>query len=367
MKPMQQPAMQISKPWLTGLEYTAVLDALMQGHLSDGVVARQFEDDFKKMGYQHAVALNSGTSALHLALLAWGIGPGDEVIVTPYTFVASVNVVLAVGATPVFADIDRTTYCLDPTSVHKKVTSRTKAVIPVDVFGVPADVDMIRSAVPSHVKILLDSVESIGSKYKGKPVGLTADAGAYGFFPNKQITSAEGGMLYSNDAQLIAQVSRLAKHGATEGDPVYQCWGLNNRMSDLHAALGRAQLQRLDQMEEARKKVVCMLDLFFGHLRRQRTREGDSSTQFIYCIELPIDKMSMGKKEFISKMAERGIPVKPYFNNLSLLPHLSKYRRGFLANAYEVSRRTVSLPMHHDLKADDVLLIHEAYLQVLEL
>lgn len=354
--------MRFSRPNLSSLEEEYLTKALKEGHLSDGVLVKQFEDKFKGMfGYRHAVAMNSGTSALHLALLALGIGPGDEVIVTPYTFVASVNVVLAVGATPVFADIERDTYNISPESIAARVTHRTKAVIPVDVFGVPCDINCIRMVIPPTVFIVQDAIEAIGSKYGGKYVGEQADIACFGFFPNKQITTAEGGVLITKDAEFAKVIRRYVQHGATEGDPVYQQWGLNMRMTDIHAALGLAQLERFDEITSALKDAANRMDAVFGKYRGQQWPEGQNVTPFVYVIELPV---GVEKEKFMEAMGSHGVPVKPYFNDLSSLPHLQQYDRADCPVAAMVSRRTVALPLRYDLSDDEIEKIHQAFCAV---
>ena len=351
--------MQHSKPNITMHEMTAVMNAVNNGHLADGVLNAEFEGLFTAMyGYPHVVSLNSGTSAMHLALLAMGVGPGDEVIVTPYTMVATVNVILAVGATPVFADIERDTYNLSADCVAQKVTNKTKAVMPVDLFGVPADILAIRNVIPDHVKILEDSIEALGSVYQGKPVGTHADAGAFGFYPNKQITTCEGGILYSKDKDLIDKVRRLSRHGVMTGDLSYQSMGYNMRLSDLHAALGIAQLQRFHDMQKRLDEVAADLDAYFLDLRKQATRPGDKGTHFIYSIELP---KHVNKEEFIRVMgADYQIPVKPYFNVLHTLKHLQPYASPCPV-AEEVGARTVALPFHSGITQQNILHIVESF------
>lgn len=356
--------MQHSSPNITYTEINAVTEAIRKGHLADGVLNAKFEAMFTTMyGYENVVTLNSGTSAMHLGLLAMGVGAGDEVIVTPYTMVATVNVILATGATPVFADICRDTYNLDPVSVESKVSAKTTVVMPVDLFGVPCDLFGIRSAIPDHVKILEDSIEALGSRYQGLPIGKYADAGAFGFYPNKQITTCEGGVLYSQDKELIDNVRRLSRHGVMAGDLAYQSMGYNMRLSDMHAALGIAQLSRLDEMQDSLLYVKSLYDIHFDHLCKQVTRQGDFGTQFIYCIELP-DDAKVTKQQFITAMGKLGVPVKPYFNVLHTYPHLLRYHHPCPV-AELVGSKTVALPYHSGITEEDVDTVYDAYMEVL--
>jgi len=353
--------MDFSKPNIGSLEIEYVTKALKEGHLSDGVVVHQFEEAFKeKFGYRRAVAMNSGTSALHVALMVADVGPGDEVIVTPYTFVASVNVVLAVGAIPVFADIDPFTYNMDPESVRSLLTPRTKAVIPVDVFGVPCDMAELRKVIPSTVWIIEDAIEAIGTTYKGKPIGYQADMVAFGFFPNKQITTAEGGMLVVTNGTVEDSVRRFVQHGATSGDAQYKQWGLNLRMTDLQAAMGVAQLERFEEITKALCRKSALLDRWFFGYKGQRVEAKDNVTPFVYVIELP---PQIEKGSFIKEMAKLDVPVKPYFNNLTKLPHLQPFFR-YCKVATQVSNRTIALPLRYDLSEDEAEKIYWAFKQV---
>lgn len=353
--------MRFSKPNIGEAEALAAYQAVKDGHLVTGVLATKFENKFKeKWGYENVVAVNSGTSAMMLALMAKGIGRGDEVIVTPYTMVASVNVVLAVGATPVFADIERDTYNLSAESVAKVWSAKTKAVIPVDLYGVPCDIEAIRAAAPNAF-ILEDSIEALGSTHNGKPIGYGADAGAFGFFPNKQITTCEGGVLYSKDVELIDRVRHLCRHGVMSGDMNDQAFGYNMRLSDVHAAIGLVQLERFDELQHAMREARRKLDVYFYTIRPQAPRNNDTASEFIYPIELP---EHVDKQDFVDCMQERGIPIKQYFVGLHQLPHLAPYYNGGLDVANVVAARTVALPMHYELTNDDAHRIHTAYMEV---
>lgn len=355
--------MQHSKPNLNGEEAKAVYEAILSGNLCTGKICTEFEEKFTELfGYKHVVAVNSGTSALTLALMAFGVGAGDEVIVSPYSMVASVNVVLAVGATPVFADIDPVTYCITPETVAAALTHKTKAVIPVDIFGVPADIDGIRAVIPAGVKIVEDSIEALGSTYKGDFVGKSADCGAFGFFPNKQITTGLGGVLFSQDAEIVEKVRALSRHGVLHGDMYKQSFGHNLRMSDINAAMGLVQLQRFDKLEKALLSVRYRLDLKFSQWRKQRTLKGDYSNDFVYVVQVE----GIDKPRAIDFMADWGIPVKPYFVPLHKLDHLAQYVRGPLPVAEKVGAETLALPYHYDISDDDIIAISKAFEKCLQ-
>ena len=355
-----------SKPNLTEREAQAVYDAVITGDLATGKICEQFENEFvMQLGYRHALALNSGTSALMLALMAYGIKSGDEVVVSPYTMVASVNVVLNVGAIPVFADIDPVTYNITPETVKAVLTPWTKAVIPVDIFGCPCDATGIKAILPEGVVMIQDTIEALGSKHKGKAVGHIADSCAYGFFPNKQITTGIGGMFCTNNTNLYNKVRALSRHGVqttvSGGDMNSQGYGYNLRMSDLNAAIGLVQMKRLDEIKMHIMVIRSRLDELFGRWRKQIVAEGDFRNDFVYVVQIN----GLDKDAFIKAMGERGVPVKQYFVALHKLPHLKPYVKEALPNAERVAAETVALPYHYDLTTDDIQVIYKAFLEVL--
>jgi len=342
--------MQFSVPNLSAKEAENLQKAVAANQLASGPFVTEFEERIKeKFGYLHAVAMNSGTSALMLALEALGVGEGDEVIVSPYTMVASVNVVLARGATPVFADIDRETYNLTPSTVAGALTYKTAAVIPVDIFGVPCDVKGIRQILPKRVAIVQDACEALGSTHDGKPVGFYADAAVFSFFPNKQITTGDGGVLVTADPVLASQTRALSRHGVLAGASMYeQSYGYNYRMSDLHAAVGCAQMERFDEIMEGKAAAYKLLDERFKPYQRQTVLEGDTYHPFVYVIEIPevVDKKALCETA--------PYPLKPYFVSLHHLEHLQDYTTEPLPVCEEVARRTVALPYHHLLTKEEV-------------
>lgn len=357
-----------SKPNITKREAEAAYTAVQTGNLATGVYCTKFEEKFTKMfGYKHVLAVNSGTSALMLALLALGVGEGDEVIVSPYTMVASVNVVLSVGATPVFVDIDPKTYCITAENIEEALTDKTKAVIPVDIFGVPCDAAAIREILPDTVHIVQDTIEALGSLYQGEAVGHHADAGAYGFFPNKQITTGIGGVLFTNDEDLYEKAKALSRHGVkttvSGGDMRSQGYGFNLRMSDVTAAIGYVQLDRFNEITAKIHKVRDLMDVYFSNWRKQETRETDYCNDFVYVVQVE----GVDKDRLIADMADDGIPVKQYFVSLHHLDHLKKYATGSLPNAEKVANETVALPYHHELCLEDIKKIFHTFLRCLHL
>jgi dTDP-4-amino-4,6-dideoxygalactose transaminase len=244
---------QVAAPQVGEREVAAVRDVLLSGAYVSGRRVKDFERRFAEyIGVEHAVAVNSGTAALHIALQAMGVGPGDEVIVPPLTFFATVSCVLYVGATPVFADIDRDDWCISPRSVARAVTPRTKAIIPVHLFGMPAKMDALIALAQQHgMAILEDCAQAHGSAYRGKRVGGFGRAGAFSFFATKHMTTGEGGMITTNDGRLAETARIIRNHGMIDRDR-HVVLGFNHRMTEMAAALGTVQIEKLDALNAAR-------------------------------------------------------------------------------------------------------------------
>lgn len=253
---------QLAKPDITQAEIDAVVEVMKSGWLSIGPKIEEFEKkvaDF--VGVKHAVAVNSGTSGLHLLIKSYDIKDGDEVITTPFSFVASTNCILFERAKPVFVDINPETLEMDIDSIEAKITGKTKAILAVDVFGQPMDIGRLRAIADKHNLILIeDSCEALGSEYNGVKSGSIADAGVFAFYPNKQITTGEGGMIVTNDDN-IAQLCRSYR---SQGRAITGFWlhhermGYNYRMSEVNAVIGSVQMDRLDDIIDRRNKVACL-------------------------------------------------------------------------------------------------------------
>lgn len=342
-------------------EAQAVAQAILDGHLTTGVKLKEFARALEsKFGFHRVELCSSGTSALQLALFALGVGPGDEVITTPYVGVWTPNTILMNGATPVFADIDRYTYNLDPEAVAKKVTERTKAVIPVSVNGVPCNYQGLRAVLPDHVRIVCDDIEALGSTRFGKYVGadVGSDISVSGFWVSKQVTTCGGGMVTSEDDEFLTRFEKLTRHGhGLVGDMWDQHFGFNAWLSDPQAAMGIVQLERLEEKQERLRRVKKNLDAYFGYMRKQWVPIGFTVTEFIYLIELP---PGIDKRTYASRMAELGVPTRPYFNNLMEVPHLRQYASPCPV-AEEVSKRTIALPYHWKLTLQEIEQIRDAH------
>lgn len=355
----------LASPDITDREIKAVTRVLRSGTLSLGPEAVAFERLFaRKVGRRHAVALNSGTSALHLIVKALGLGPGDEVITAPYSFIASVNCILYEGARPVLADIDPVTLNIDPAQVERKITKRTRAVLPVDVFGLPADYGALNRICRQHKLFMIeDACEALGASYQGKPAGSFGQAAAFGFYPNKQITTGEGGMAVCDDARLAERIRSFRNQGRSfmGGWLAHHRMGYNYRMSELNAAMGRIQLVRLDSMLRIRTKLAER----YRRLFRDRLPEfmvlpdvpNVVRSWFVFVIMVPPKMRGRGRDRLLVELRKRGIECAHYFPALHLQPALKRlgYRQGDFPVAEEVADRSLAIPFHHRLTERDQL------------
>jgi perosamine synthetase len=354
----------LSGPDITAMERQAVLDVLESTNLSFGPKLTEFERAMAKYtGVRHAVAVNSGTSALQLIVRSLGIGPGDEVITTPFSFIASSNCIVVEGAKPVFVDIDAATYNLDVARVEAAITSRTKAILAVDVFGRCADWKSLRKIADRHgLALIEDSCEAIGAESNGRRAGSFADAGCFGFYPNKQMTTGEGGIIVTDREDLAAACRCLRNQGREEG----QSWlehtriGFNYRLSDLNCALGLAQLSRLDEMLAKREAVA---GLYRKRLRTMKSvsvppavAEGRLSW-FVFVVQLT-DRFTRAHRDRIMHgLRDEGIGCSNYFPPIHLQPaYVERFgcKRGDFPITEHVSDRTLALPFFNALTASQV-------------
>jgi perosamine synthetase len=311
----------LSAPDIDEEDIEAVVRVLRTSQLSLGPVLGDFERCFAEyVRTPHAVAVSSGTAGLHLALLALGIGAGDEVIVPSFTFIAAANAIRYVGAAPVFVDIDPVTLNMDPACVERAISPRTRALMVVHTFGCPADVDALLEIASQHrLKVIEDACEAIGAEYQGRRVGTFGDAGAFAFYPNKQITTGEGGMVVARDAETAASLRSLRNQGRRPTDDWFDHSevGYNYRISEMNCALGLAQLRRIDSILERRKAVaeeydsrlrVCR-DLLLPLLNPpQRT-----VSWFVYVVRLG-ERFSVADRDAVrSALIELGIGCGRYF------------------------------------------------------
>jgi perosamine synthetase len=334
----------------------AVLGVLRTGRLALGPKIIEFERAIADyVGTRHAIAVSSGTAGLHLIVKALGITTGDEVLVPSFTFAASVNAFLYEGATPIFVEIERDTYNLDPTDLERKITPRTRAIMAVDVFGHPADWDHLRRIADQHqLKIIDDSCEALGASYKGVKLGRFGEAAAFAFYPNKQITTGEGGIIVTDDDQM----ARLCRSLSNQGRGEMGAWlehdrlGYNYRIDEMSAALGTSQLRRIEEFLMKREGVARRYGerlAKFDWLRPPVVKPDVRMSWFVYVVTLAD---GLNRDAVMQQMEARGVPVRGYFSPVHLQPYIRErfgYAGGELPITESIARRTIALPFHNNL------------------
>jgi perosamine synthetase len=356
----------LSRPDITEAEIEAVSDVLRTPNLSLGPKLPAFEKAFcDYTGKKYAVAVNSGTSGLFLCLSAMGIRPGDEVITTPFTFIATSNVVLMVGAKPVFVDINPDTLNIDPAQIEKAITPRTRAIIPVEVFGSPAGFDAVCQIARKHnLLVIEDSCEGLGSQLDGKKVGTFGDMSVFAFYPNKQMTTGEGGMILTDNKEWADLCVSMRSQGRSTGGGwlAHERLGYNYRLSDINCALGIVQLSRIEEFVEKRRAVAKMYrQLLEGDDRIIVPSEpaGCRMSWFVFVIQLSGYTQDR-RNAVLKKLVERGIQVSNYFPPAHLQPFMIQqfgFKPGDFPVTESVSQQTVALPFHNNLSADEVKLV----------
>lgn len=342
----------IAQPMIGEEEKQAVLEVLESGMLAQGPRVQAFEEEFARYcGVKYAVATSSGTTALHVALLAHGIGPGDEVITTPFTFIASANSILYVGARPVFVDIDPATFNICPDLLEDAITPRTRAIMPVHLFGLPADMDPILEVAERHGLIVIeDACQAHGAEYKGKRVG-SFGTGCFSFYPTKNITTAEGGIITTNDEKIAEKCRVIRQHGMRRRY-YHDELGFNFRMSDVHAAIGLAQLKKLEQFNEMRIANARYLSEHLRGVGVPIVPEGCRHVFHQYTIRVPDGR----RDAVVDGLRERGIGTAVYY---PVPVHQQRFYRDMgydlvLPEAERVAREVLSLPVHPGLSRADL-------------
>ncbi len=367
-------AVRITEPYIGVEEVEAVKRVLLSGWLAHGPLVERFEEEFARVAAaRHAVAVSSGTAALELMLRAAGVGPGDEVIVPAFTFIATANAVLAVGARPVFADIELDYYTVDPDSVAENITGRTKAIIAVHLYGHPADMRALRDLAEDHRLLLFeDAAQAHGASTPEGPVGGLGDAAAFSFYATKNMTTGEGGMVTTNDDELARRVRLLRDH-CQERKYLHVCLGFNYRMTSMQAALGLVQLRRLRALNEARRRNASLLTRMLAGtgLILPRERPGYTHVYHQYVVRVDPGRVGVTRDELAARLASRGIqtaihyprpiPDQPLYRSLGYPPSSRIAPRALLA-----SRQVLSLPVHPKLRRRDVELVAEEVRKALE-
>lgn len=355
---------------ITDEDIKAVTETLRSPYLTQGPKIKEFEEGIANyVGAKYAVAFCNGTAALHAACYAAGIGEGDEVITTPITFAASANCVRYLGGTVVFADIDERTYNINPSEIEKKITSRTKAIIPVDFTGQPADMDAIMEIARKHnLLVIEDGAHSLGAEYKGKKVGTFADMTMFSFHPVKPITTGEGGIIVTNNEEYYEKLLLFRSHGITktpyaleQGDWYYEMvdLGFNYRMTDIQATLGLSQLKKIDVFLARRREIAKIYNEAFANeplLQIPEQLGGTNSGWHLYMLQLS-DKLD--RKKIFNQMRELNIGVHVHYIPVYWHPYYQKlgYSKGLCPVAEKWYEHALTLPIHPSLEEGEIRFI----------
>ena len=357
----------LSAPWIDERDEELVLEVLRSGWLSLGPTGPRFEAMLADaVGAPYAAAVSSGTAGLHLCMRLVGVGPGDEVITSPYSFVASANCAIYEGAMPVFADIDPRTYNLDPGAVEAAITPRTKAIVAVDIFGYPAEYDALIALCERHgLALIEDSCEALGASYKGRPLGSHGHPAVWAFYPNKQMTTGEGGAVTTGSAEQHELLVSLRNQGRLETSSWLQHGrlGYNYRLDDISAALGIGQLEKLDRILEARRSVAAAYNELLADVDVETPLPDDADhvrSWFVYVVKLPA---SVDRDSVMARLDRDGIATAPYLPSIHLQSYMRErygFSEGMLPVSEDCSARTMALPFHARLDRSDQERVAEA-------
>ncbi len=387
----------MSSPDITDAEREVIAEVLQTPFLSIGPYIEAFEETFKQyLGCKYAVGVSSGTAGLHLSVIAAGIGEGDAVITTPFSFVASTNVLLFERAIPIFVDVDPASGNIDPILIKEALRDLTnnfassrmwlprrlpkyfkgnnpKAILAVDVFGQPADMDVIRDLANQYgLKVIEDSCESLGAEYKGRKAGVLGDYGVFGFYPNKQITTGEGGMIVTNDEEAARVMVALRNQGRAPGDAWLQhtYLGYNYRLDELSAALGYVQMKRLEELLFKREQVAKWYNERLALIPEiELPVQLDSTTRtswFVYVIRF---QSHLQRNQVMEYLEKKGIPSRPYFTPIHLQPYMQErfgYQTGDFPHTENLSNRSLALPFSSIMIESQVDLVCTALKEALQ-
>lgn len=353
---------QLAKPDITQKEIDAVVEVMKSGVLSIGPKIKEFERKIaERAGVKYAVAVNSGTSALHLIIKALEIGEGDEVITTPFSFVASANCFMMEGAEPVFVEIDPKTLNMNIDLIEEKITKKTKAILAVDVFGQPMNMRRLREIADKHNLYLIeDSCEAIGSVYDGDVAGRLADASVFAFYPNKQITTGEGGIIVTNNEKIALLTGSLRSQGrAITGFWLHhERLGYNYRMSEIEAAIGCVQMDRLDEIIGKRQAVAEMYNEQLSKIDGITIPYIDDKVTimswFVYVIQMD---ESIDRDRMMLYLKDNGVGCRPYFTPIHIQPYMVEkfgYKEEDYSITADIGRRSIALPFYNNLTLQDI-------------
>ena len=372
-KPVRETPLSYGKQCIEQDDIDAVVETLKSDYLTCGPKISMLEQKLCEVtGAKYAVAVSNGTAALHIAAMAAGFGPGDEVIVSPITFAASANCILYCGAKPVFADIDPATYNIDPDAIEKCITPNTKGIVAVDFTGQAVDHDRIGEICQKHgLMFIEDAAHAIGTKYDGKGVGSIADMTCFSFHPVKTVTSGEGGAVTTNDEDTYQRLLRLRSHGITR-NPKYMVhpsddgWyneqvelGYNYRMTDIQAALLLSQLEKLPRFKERRKEIVERYEEAFGDMPElilQKEHPKSDTTRHLYVLRLNRDLLTCSRREFFDALHAENILAQVHYLPVYRHSYDEKlgYKAGICPNAERLYEEMVSIPLFYLMSDGDV-------------
>lgn len=384
--PVREHKISYGRQWIDEEDVKAVSETLLGDYLTCGPKVEELEKELCKLtGARHAVAVSNGTAALHCACIAAGIGPGDEVITTPITFAASANCALYCGATPVFADIRKETYNIDPDSIRAHITPRTKAIVAVDFTGQAVEADQIRQICEEYGLIFIeDGAHSIATTYKGKQVGSFADMTTFSFHPVKTITGGEGGAILTNDDDLYRKLVLAHSHGITkdpelmeeaphEGPWYYEqvSLGYNYRLTDIQASLLLSQLKKLPMFRDRRKEIVARYEEAFSEIPEiilQKEIPESDTCRHLYIIRLNPDRLRCTRREFFDAMSAENIQCQIHYIPVYWFPYYKRlgYEPGLCPVAEEVYKGIVTIPLYPKMTDEDVEDVIHAVKKVVE-
>lgn len=383
-RPIREDAIYYGRQCIEQDDIDAVVDALRSNLITCGPRVVELEKRLCQVtGAKYAVAVANGTGALHIAALAAGFHEGDEVIVSSITFAASANCVLYCGAKPVFADIKRDTYNIDPTQIRELITDRTKGIIAVDFTGQAVELDEIRQIAKEHNLVLIeDAAHAIGTRYKGKPIGSISDMTCFSFHPVKTVTGGEGGAVTTNDEQLYHKLLRLRTHGITreQGEMVHPTdalWynemvelGFNYRTTDFQAALVCSQLNKLDRFSSRRKEIVKKYDTVFASMPEiivQKEIPESDTTRHLYVIRLNLDLLKCNRRQFFDALYAENVCPQVHYLPVYMHSYYESlgYKKGLCKEAEAYYESSMSIPCYPSLTDEDVYSVIAAVKKVI--
>lgn len=372
-RPVREKYLPVAIPWIGEREQELVRQTLESGWITTGPRAHELARRVAELaGAKHGIAVNSATGALHLALAALGVKPGDEVITSAYTFVACVNVIEHVGAKPVLVDVEADTLCMDPRALERAITPRTKAILPVDYAGHPCDLDAILAlAKAGKIPVVEDAAHALGAAHRGRPIGSESTVTAFSFYATKNLTTGEGGAAVTNDDALAERITLLSLHGmnrdawkryTSTGSWYYEVTepGFKYNLSDVLAAIGVGQLERFGAFQRRRFEIAARYEAALSaipEIRRPGTRADMTHAWHLYPIGLELERLTIDRARFIEELRAENIGTSVHFIPIHVHPHFARtlaYRPGDFPVAEDAYRRAITLPLFPRMSDADV-------------